>query len=187
MNSVSRIGRDQVQRVAQLAGLAVIALAFASSAAISAPREGGVSTWVLQKGRDIPSPQLRKPMLRMQGDKLSGSTGCNSFTATVTRRDDKRVAIEQVALTRMLCEPKQNAIETAFVAALRQTEFMIRQRRTLTFLSGERAQLLVWTRQRASAGKQVRRRAAQVRALKRKRAHQRRVVHWPRCLIFRWR
>jgi hypothetical protein len=68
-------------------------------------------------------------MLQMQRDKLSGSPGCYSFTATVTRRDDKRVAIEEVALTRMLCEPKENTIETAFVAALRQTEFIARQRR----------------------------------------------------------
>ena len=29
----------------------------------------------------------------------------------VSRRADQRVTIEQVALTRMLCEPKQNTIE----------------------------------------------------------------------------
>ena len=178
-----------MRRTAQSAALTLILLAVASGDASSAPREAAASTWVLQKGRDIPSPQARKPMLRMQGDKLSGSTGCNSFTATVTRRADKRVAIEQVALTRMLCEPKQNTIEKAFVGALRQTEFISQQGSTLTFLSGEKSPLLVWKRQRtASAGKQARRRAAHARALKRKRMDQRMViVHRSGCFIFRWR
>ncbi len=163
-----------MQRNAQLASLALTVLVFSLSGAATAPREAGASTWVLQKGRDIPSPQPRKPILRMQRDKLSGSTGCNNFTATVTRRADTRVAIEQVALTRMLCEPTQNTIETAVVGALRHTEFITRQGKTLTFLSGERSPLLVWKRQRkSSAGRHVRRRTAHVRALKRKRVHQR--------------
>jgi heat shock protein HslJ len=181
------MGHDHVQRIAQLAVVALIALVLASSGATGAPRKGGASTWVLQKGRDIPSSRHRKPTLRMQGDKLSGSTGCNKFTATVTRRADKRVAIEQVDLTRMLCEPTQNTIETAVVGALRQTEFITRQGRTLTFLSGERSPLLVWKRQRSSfSGRHVRPRTAQARALKRTRAHQRRVVYRAGCTFLRW-
>ena len=178
---------DHVQRIAQLTASALVVLAVTSGGVASAPREAGASNWVLQKGRDIPSPQPRKPLLRMQGDRLSGSTGCNSFTATVMRRADKRVAIEEVALTRMLCEPRQNTIETAFVGALRQTEFITRRGRTLTFLSGQRSPLLVWKRQRtSSSGRHVRQRTAQVRALKRKRAHQRRSAHKAGCFFFRW-
>jgi heat shock protein HslJ len=181
-------GIVQVQRSAQLAALAFLLLAVTPDGAVSAPRESGASTWVLQRGRDIPSPQPRKPTLWMQGDRLAGSTGCNNFTASVTRRANKRVAIEQVALTRMMCEPRQNTIETAFVGALRQTEFMTRRGGTLTFLSGERVPLLVWKRQRASvSGKHVRRRAAHVSTLKRKRVHQRRVVHRAGCFAFGWR
>ena len=179
-----------MRRTAQLATLTLILLAGASGDASSAPRKAGTSTWVLQEGRDIPLPQARKPMLRMQGDKLSGSTGCNRITATVSRRADQRVAIEQMTLTRMLCEPKQNTIERAVVGALRQTEFINRQGSTLTFLSGEKSPLLVWKRQRtSSAGKQARRRIAHVRTLKRKRMHQRMVfVHRAAgCFIFRWR
>jgi heat shock protein HslJ len=184
----SGIRHDKVHRIAQFAAFALSVLAFTSSGAASAPREAGVSMWVLQKGRDIPSPQPRKPTLRMQENKLSGSTGCNNFTATVSQRADKRVAIEEVALTRMLCEPLQNTIETAFVGALRQTEFITRQGSTLTFLSGERSPLLVWKRQQASSsGRHVRQRTAHVRALKRKRAQQRRSVHRAECFFFRWR
>ena len=127
-----------MHRTAQLATLALMILTVAAGSAMGAPREAA-STWTLKRDVTFRRPKPRKPTLRMQGDKLSGSTGCNSFTATVTRRADQRVAIEEVALTRMLCEPQQNAIEMAFVGALRQTEFITRQGSTLTFLSGEKA------------------------------------------------
>src|SRR5262245_40399810 len=68
------------------------------------------TTWVLQKGQEIPSRLIRKPRLRMEREKLSGSTGCNSFTAAVSNKGDKRIAIERVALTRMLCAPAQNKV-----------------------------------------------------------------------------
>ena len=176
-----------MDRTAQLAALALMILTVAPGSAIGAPREAPASTWILKSGRNIPSPQSRKPTLRAQGDKLSGSTGCNSFTATVTRRADQRVAIEDVALTRMLCEPKQNVIESAFVSALRATEFISRAGRTLSFLSADKALLLVWEKKRSSSrGKQARGQAAYVRALKRKgaRAHQRSVVHRAGCFSF---
>jgi heat shock protein HslJ len=157
----------------------------------ASPEKKGATAWVLQKGRDIPSAPARKPTLRIEGDKLSGSTGCNNFTATVMKRDGTRVAIEQVATTRMLCEPAQNQIEVAFVAALRQTEFMTEQGTTLTFSSAEKAALLVWKRQRAaSAGKHRRQRAAQLRASKAskaKRMQPRKAVYRVDCFLFRWR
>ncbi len=84
----------------------------------------------------------------MQGANLSGSTGCNNFTATMTRRRGKRVAIERVALTRKLCVAERNRTETAFVRALGQTAYLSRKRRTLTFLSGKGRPLLVWQRRR---------------------------------------
>lgn len=136
-------------------GLGLLVLAWSDKAA--AAREPAASSWVLKQGRDIPSPQPRKPELRMEGAKLSGTTGCNNFTATLSEEPNKRVAIKQVALTRMLCEGKQNAVETAFVRALEQTQFISRQRRSLTFLSAEKTPLLVWqSRHKPSAGRLVR-------------------------------
>lgn len=157
-----------VTRLLQLAGLALVVLSFGASEAISVPRNGD-STWLLQKGRGIPSLKARKPTLSMKGEKLSGSTGCNSFTATLAQHPNNRVAIEDVTLTRMLCEPGQNAVEVAFVGALRQTQFMTRQGRTLRFLSGEKAPLLVWKRQGKSSlqGYPARRKAHVVTAPKR--------------------
>jgi len=118
-----------------------------------ASAQPAATTWVLQKGQNIPSRLARKPRLLMEGQKLSGSTGCNSFTATVSDKGDKRIAIERVALTRMLCAPAQNKIERAFVQALGQTEFLEQKGQRLTFLSGKRQPLLVWTRNGKSATK----------------------------------
>jgi heat shock protein HslJ len=90
----------------------LLGLAFSSGGAASAPRDGA-GTWLLQKGAGLPSRKARKPTLSMQGEKLSGSTGCNTFTATLVRHGDKRVAIDAIALTRMMCEPGQSTMLTA--------------------------------------------------------------------------
>lgn len=175
------------RRVPVAALASAVFVFFGSGSAISAAPKKSAATWVLQKGRDIPSAPARKPTVRIEVDKLSGSTGCNRYTATVTKRDAARVAVEDVALTRMLCESAQNKIEVAFVAALRQTVFMTERSSTLTFLSAEKEPLLVWKRQRAaSAGKNRRQHVAQLRA-KAKRMYQRKTAHWVDCFIFRWR
>lgn len=160
-------------------GLGLLVLGWSVEA--SAAREPAASTWVLKQGHDIPSPQPRKPELRMQGSKLSGTTGCNNFTATLSEEADKKVAIKQVALTRMLCEGKQNTVETAFVRALEQTQFISRQRRTLTFLSAEKAPLLVWqSRDKPAARPSARRKK---KAHKRPRAHGRAAVRARGCFL----
>ena len=154
-------------------GLGLLVLAWSDEA--TAAREPAASSWVLKQGRDVPSPQPRKPELRMQGAKLSGTTGCNNFTATLSEETDKSVAIKQVALTRMLCEDKQNAVETAFVRALEQTKFISRQRRSLTFLSAEKTPLLVWqSRHKPSAGRSLSAGRSFVRS---KKAHRRPPAH----------
>ena len=145
--------------VALPATVLLTSLAFLCSNATSAAAARGASAWVLQKGQDMPRPP-RRPTLRIQGSKLSGSTGCNNFTATLNQRPDKRVAITQVSLTRMLCEGVQNSVETAFVRALGLAQFLNRQGKMLTFLSAERAPLLVWEmRGKSSSARSGRRKA----------------------------
>jgi heat shock protein HslJ len=134
-----------------------VMLAFSAGYAHGASRDGSVTSWVLRQGQDIPSHPQRAPQLRMEGQKLSGSTGCNSFTATVSNKDDKRVAIENVGLTRMLCASQQNKIEAAFVRALGETVYLEEEGKRLTFLSDNRRPLLVWTRNSKSAKQPVRR------------------------------
>ena len=152
-------------------GVAAFFVLFALSGgyAHGASRDGGVTSWVLRRGQDIPSPPGGIPKLRMEGQKLSGTTGCNSFTASVSNKGDKRVAIEEVALTRMLCAPRQNKIEAAFVRALRETAYLEQQSKKLTFLSDKRRPLLVWTRNSKSAVKRPARRIQHARARHRQR------------------
>jgi heat shock protein HslJ len=119
----------------------------------SASGGAGATNWVLQRGRDIPARPSRRPQLRMEGQKLSGSTGCNAFTATISEKAEKRVAIEQVAVTRMLCAPDRNKVEAAFVRALKATEYVEEKGTQLVFLSGARQPLLEWTREEKSGAR----------------------------------
>jgi heat shock protein HslJ len=134
----------KLARSSQVAVTAVVLLAFASMKAESA--DGESATWILQQGADISLHNARKPELRMEAQKLTGSTGCNSFSATVSERSNKRVAIEEIIRTRMLCEPNQNKIENALVRALEKTEVIRENGKALAFLSGDGATLLVWKR-----------------------------------------
>ncbi len=139
-------------RYALLTCIAIILLASANALAAEPKGPAAKATsWVLERGRDIPPRLKRTPQLHMEGEKLSGSTGCNSFTAAVVDKADKRIAIEQVALTRKLCAAKLDQAETAFVRALDETAYLEQKGSKLIFLSGKRLPLLVWTRSKSAA------------------------------------
>src|SRR5262249_50989795 len=99
--------------------------------------------WSLEQGRGIAAEQITGPSLTLEGQQLSGSTGCNAFTATISEVGE-RVKIDNLSLTRKLCAPRRDATERAFVSALGQTEYLDRKPERLTFLSGKREPLLVW-------------------------------------------
>jgi heat shock protein HslJ len=130
----------------------------------AAPAAPAATSWVLERGRDIPARLKRAPQLRMEGQKLSGSTGCNAFTAALVDKADKRVAIEQVGLTRKLCAPTLDMIEQAFVRALADTQYLEQKGKRLLFLSEKRQPLLVWTPAKSAAqGQPPRKRYARAR------------------------
>jgi heat shock protein HslJ len=118
--------------------------------------------WVLKGGRGIPARPPGSPKLRVEGQKLSGSTGCNAFNAAVVDKpDDKdskaggRIGIEKVALTRKLCGGALDRVEQAVVRAMEETRYVEQKGRTLTFLSEKRQPLLIWTRNAAAAPRQA--------------------------------
>jgi len=150
------------------AAVLVVFLASIAAGPEPAAAKAASNSWVLDRGREIPSLQPSKPTLRIEGQQLSGSTGCNAFTATLSKRTDSRVAIEQVSQTRKLCGPRESEVEVAFVRALSETAFLKHERGRLTFLSGTEEALLVWTR----ADKSTRSRSAR-----------RKSVHAPRKAI----
>ena len=108
------------------------------------------TSWRLLRGRDIAPTRTAMPQLTIKGQALSGSTGCNSFTSTLTRLSDGKVSIDRPALTRKFCGGKQQGVENAFVEALGQTEFLEQTADRLTFLSAARQPLLVWQPLRTS-------------------------------------
>ena len=121
---------------------AILLAALAAAPGVSAGPAG--DTWVLEKGQGVAPVAGSPASLTLDDKQMSGSTGCNTFKATITDRPDKRVAISDVALTRRLCTPPVSNNERAIVQAFSKTEFVEHNPGTLTFLSGRREQLLVW-------------------------------------------
>src|SRR5215475_3316085 len=123
----------------RLIGLVVLELVAWTAVAQSCDR-----SWVLEKGQGFKSLKDSPASLTLNDKQLSGSTGCNTFRATLSERAEKRVAINDVALTRKLCAPPTSDNERAIVQAFNKTEFIEEKADTLTFLSGSRETLLVW-------------------------------------------
>jgi heat shock protein HslJ len=119
---------------------AALLLVVASPSHAQSPAE---KTWSLEQGRGISADQVHGPSLKLQEQQLSGTTGCNTFTATISEAG-QRVKIENLSLTRKLCAPRRNEAERAFVRALGETAFLQKEPNRLTFLSGAREPLLVW-------------------------------------------
>jgi len=124
--------------------LPLLLLALLSTSVPSAAQEPAATSWTLQSGSKIAPGQLQMPELQMKGQVLSGSTGCNTFTATLSTQPDGRVGIAHLTMSRKLCPPKQKEVEIAFVEALGQTRFLEKKGPTLEFLSEKRESLLVW-------------------------------------------
>jgi heat shock protein HslJ len=174
----------QPRPILRFVTLIAVYLTFIGADCTSVAAEPAGKSWVLEWGREIPSLQRGRLKLRVQGQQLSGSTGCNSFTATLSNRPDKRVAIERVSQTRKLCGPRDSEIEAAFVGALSETEFLKEERGRLTFLSGKQETLLVWTR----ADKSTRSHSARRKSMHAPRKSIRAVHQSERCkCCLRWR
>jgi len=149
---ISIMRRPALRASAAFAAAALLLLCGASD---GMARDAGVAKpWVLQKGREIAAPRQRKPMLNMEGQQLSGSTGCNTFTAALREGAGNKVAIEDVTLSRKLCGPAESKVEDAFVRALADTQHLRKERTRLTFLSGKQEVLLVWARGGKSSARQ---------------------------------
>jgi heat shock protein HslJ len=183
-----------VWRLALFAPVAAVLLAGLDASANEPKAKAGAGTaWVLDHGRDIPARLKRRPHLAMDGAKLSGSTGCNNFSAALVDKadkdkadkGDKQVAIEQVALTRKLCAPAQDRIEIALVRALEETRYLEHKGRRLTFLSEKHQALLVWTSGTPDAVRPAQRRRRAGRARQRRsmgaQHHWRRLPFWRGC------
>src|SRR3979409_1674361 len=104
-------------RVGAYSTTAAILLAAMAAAASSSSAQTAGNSWVLEKGQGVSTATDSPASLTLDDKQMSGSTGCNTFRATIADRPDKRVAISDVALTRKLCAPEANNNERAIVLA----------------------------------------------------------------------
>jgi len=123
--------------------LVLTTLCFGSWHAVAQSERDG--TWVLQQGRGLSNAEVHGPSIKLQDRSLSGTTGCNAFTATISKVA-QGVKIENISMTRKLCAPGRNEAERAFIRALEETAFLEMVPQRLTFLSGTREPLLVWSK-----------------------------------------
>jgi hypothetical protein len=82
--------------------LPLLLLALLSTSVPSAAQEPAATSWTLQSGSKIAPGQLQMPELQMKGQVLSGSTGCNTFTATLSTQPDGRVGIAHLTMSQAM-------------------------------------------------------------------------------------
>jgi len=135
------MGLTMARIAAYRAGLIGFAFCLVASTAAALTSE---RSWVLEMGQGFRTLKNSPASLTLNDNRLLGSTGCNTFRATLSERAENRVAIKDVALTRKLCAPPESDNERAIVEAFNKTEFIEEGADRLTFLSGSREPLLVW-------------------------------------------
>lgn len=79
------------------------------------------SSWVLSSGVDPSGIGVPAPSLDFAAGKISGSTGCNRFSAPY-ELDGDRLTIGAVTTTQMACEAPADTVERRFLAALERVD-----------------------------------------------------------------
>ena len=113
---------DVSSTLRMLGGLALLLAACAcagSHKGAAASSEGApLGSWRLVGfGTEAAPAQPVVTMERQPGGKITGSAGCNSYSAPWTIKNQK-IEIGPVAVTRMMCPPAAMAVEQGYLAAL---------------------------------------------------------------------
>ena len=96
--------------------------------------------WVLTSGLDVDGWKASAPSARF-GDVLSGSSGCNQYTAAYTL-DGDRMRLELESVSRMACEPPASTVERDYLAAIERVAGWRVDDGTLVLLDGDDDELL---------------------------------------------
>jgi len=105
-----------VLSIAVLAGCADSPPTEPPAAATPIPLDG--TSWVAVSINDTNTIAAAMPTLAFDGDRVSGSTGCNSFGGTVVVEGNGSVRFVDVVVTEVGCPGPVGAQETAFLAVL---------------------------------------------------------------------
>jgi len=77
------------------------------------------------------------PPCAANGERISGSTGCNRFTARITE-DARGFTLDQIASTKMACTPQRMELENDFLYELNDYRTIVRNGDQLLMIGADR-------------------------------------------------
>ena len=92
------------------------------------------------RARQIPQGDASNPIqiiFDVNGQRLSGSTGCNRFTATIDE-DARGFSLKQIASTKMACSPQRMELENDFLDQLNDYRSIVRNGDQLLMIGTDR-------------------------------------------------
>lgn len=92
------------------------------------------------RARQIPQGDASNPIqiiFDINGQRLSGSTGCNRFTATLDE-DARGFSLKQIATTKMACSPQRMELENDFLYQLNDYRSIVRNGDQLLMIGTDR-------------------------------------------------
>lgn len=92
------------------------------------------------RARQIPQGEASNPIqiiFDVNGQRLSGSTGCNRFTATIDE-DARGFSLKQIASTKMACSPQRMELENDFLYQLNDYRSIVRNGDQLLMIGADR-------------------------------------------------
>lgn len=90
--------------------------------------------------RPIPQGDNSNPIqiiFDISGERLSGSTGCNRFTARITE-DARGFTLDQITSTKMACSPQRMELENDFLYELNDYRSIVRNGDQLLMIGADR-------------------------------------------------
>lgn len=90
--------------------------------------------------RPIPQGEASNPIqivFDSNGQRISGSTGCNRFTATL-EEDARGFTLKQIASTKMACAPQRMELENDFLYELNDYRSIVRNGDQLLMIGADR-------------------------------------------------
>lgn len=92
------------------------------------------------RARQIPQGDASNPIqiiFDINGQRLSGSTGCNRFTATLDE-DARGFSLKQITSTKMACSPQRMELENDFLYQLNDYRSIVRNGDQLLMIGTDR-------------------------------------------------
>ncbi|MBU3581517.1 META domain-containing protein [Polynucleobacter sp. AP-Capit-er-40B-B4] len=92
------------------------------------------------RARQIPQGEASNPIqiiFDANGQRLSGSTGCNRFTASIDE-DARGFTLKQIASTKMACSPQRMELENDFLYQLNDYRSIVRNGDQLLMIGTDR-------------------------------------------------